>query len=73
MSILSKKSKKWTQADTIVTFHTPPPLIFLSHSVDSKIYSGPVILEKYDNILARSFDESGRGGLTIKIKQNGNN
>ena len=41
--------------------------------VDSKIYSGPVILEKYDNVLARSFDESGRGGLTIKIKQNGNN
>ena len=42
-------------------------------SVDSKIYTGPVILEKYDYILARSFDHSGRGGLTIKIKQNGNN
>ena len=37
-------------------------------TIDSKIYSGPVILEKYDDILARSFDESGRGGLTIKIK-----
>ena len=41
--------------------------------INSKIYTGPVILEKYDYILARSFDHSGRGGLTIKIKQNGNN
>ena len=42
-------------------------------NINSKIYTGPVILEKYDYILARSFDHSGRGGLTIKIKQNGNN
>ena len=40
--------------------------------MNSKVYSGPVLVKKKNDIYARSFDESGRGGLIIKIEQDGN-
>ena len=41
-------------------------------NINSKVYSGPVVVKKSNDIYARSFDESGRGGLIIKIEQDGN-
>ena len=41
-------------------------------NMNSKVYSGPVVVKKRNDIYARSFDESGRGGLIIKIEQDGN-
>ena len=41
-------------------------------NMNSKVYSGPVVVERRNDIYARSFDESGRGGLIIKIEQDGN-
>ena len=41
-------------------------------NMNSKVYSGPVVVKKSNVIYARSFDESGRGGLIIKIEQDGN-
>ena len=41
-------------------------------NMNSKVYSGPVLVKKRNVIYARSFDKSGRGGLITKIEQDGN-